>query len=216
MLVTALGWTSTQLAYEGWLGSKQRVPGLQSVPPAGLVKGIAAGFGGLLADIAYIRFSTYWGYWLTHGRNFHNVAPLLDLVITLDPKMRSAYEVGSIALADAGDVDGALNLLKRGAKAAPQNYWFPYQAGLILFLYSDRHGESARFFETAAALPGADPAAAFFAARMHLSSNRKDLAVATWLNIWKSSPSASLRTCAANWLRKAGHGHLLKQLEQSS
>jgi len=211
LLIAAVGFTSIQWTHQGWQDARVRLPGLQSVPSPAVAKAIAAGFDGFLADLAYIRFSTYWGYWLTHGRAFHNVASLLDLVVTLDPRLRSAYEIGSVALGDAGDIDGALRLLGRGAKASPKDSWFPFQAGMLLFLYSTRHGEAATYFERAAVLPGADPAAAFFAARMHLSSDRRDLAVATWLNIWRTSSSQAVRTCAANWLKKEGQAALLRE-----
>ncbi|MEB3236313.1 MAG: hypothetical protein VKO64_01650 [Candidatus Sericytochromatia bacterium] len=210
MLIASLGFTSIQWTFEGWATARVRLPGLQSVPPPRVAKAIAAGFDGFLADLAYIRFSTYWGYWLTHGRAFHNVAPLLDLVVTLDPRLRSAYEIGSVALGDAGDVDGAIRLLAKGAKASPTDSWYPFQTGMMLFLYSTRYAEAATAFERAASMPGADPAAAFFAARMHLSSARKDMALRIWYDIWRTTKSPSMRTCAANWIKKEGRGDLLK------
>lgn len=216
VLVASLGFTTIQWTFQGWSDSRVRLPGLQSVPPARVAKALAAGFDGFLADVAYIRFSTYWGYWLMHGRAFHNVAPLLDLVVTLDPRLRSAYEIGAVALGDAGDIDAAVRLLSIGAKANPGDPWFSFQTGMMLFLYSTRHAEAAAAFERAAAMPGADPAAAFLAARMHLSSARKDLALRIWLDIWRSTKSSSMRTCAANWIKKEGYGHLLSAEESSN
>jgi hypothetical protein len=210
VLIASLGFTAIQWTHQGWTEARVRLPGLQSVPPPRVAKALAAGFDGFLADLAYIRFSTYWGYWLTHGRAFHNVAPLLDLVVTLDPRLRSAYEIGSVALGDAGDVDGAVRLMATGAKASPKDSWYAFQTGMVLFLYSTRYAEAAQAFDRASAMPGADPAAAFFAARMHLSSARKDLAVRIWQDIWKNSRSPSLRTCAANWLKREGRADLLR------
>ena len=164
--------------------------GFLSVPPARLVELSAGGFDNLLADAFYLRFTTYWGYWLVHGRKFHNLYPLLELITHLDPDLHPAYEVGALALADSGDTAAAVRLLDQGAAGHPGDYWYPYQAGMMLFLYSDHYALAAHYFGLAAADPNAHPAAAYFQARMYNQAHRRTDAIDEWIHIYYSGNRA--------------------------
>ncbi|MBI6545336.1 MAG: hypothetical protein HY692_00990 [Cyanobacteria bacterium NC_groundwater_1444_Ag_S-0.65um_54_12] len=187
-----------------WQTARSRQEGLLSVPPLGALKVVACGYRNLLADICYLRFTTYWGYWLTHGRKFHNLFPLLELVVELDPDFRPAYEVGALALADAGKPFAAADLLAKGAQRSPADYWYPYQAGLMFFLYSNNYLLAAKYFERAARLPTAPPEAGFFAARMYLEGGKRDLAIATWANIHTRTTDKNVREVASRALGRLG------------
>lgn len=174
-----------------------------SVPPLPLAQ-MVAGFRNLAADAWYLRFSSYWGYQLTHGRHFQNLAPILTLITDLDPKFMQAYELGSIALGDSGQVREAVALLDKGAKAQPDDYWYPYQAGLTLFFFSDDFMAAAHAFERAATKPNAPPSASYFAARMYEKGTRRDLAVQTWRRIYVEAKDSSMRQVAKNALKRFG------------
>ncbi|MBM3268764.1 MAG: hypothetical protein FJZ01_14075 [Candidatus Sericytochromatia bacterium] len=175
---------ATYASLHKWEAVRDRDKSLLSVPPVNLVKMASAGYRNMLADVFYMRFTTYWGYWLTHGRKFHNLYPLLDLVTELDPNFKTAYEVGALALSDSGQVKLAVDLLLKGAHYHPQDHWYPYQAGMMLFLYSEDFLLSAKYFEMAAKIPGAPADAEFFAARMYLQGGQKELARNRWLQIY--------------------------------
>ncbi len=167
-----------------WESVRDREQGLLSVPPANLARMLSSGYQNMLADVYYMQFTTYWGYWLTHGRKFHNLYPLLDLVTELDHDFRSAYEVGALALADSGDLTRSVDLLLKGAHYHPQDFWYPYQAGLMLFLYSNDYMLAAKYFEMASQLPGAPPDTGYFAARMYAQTGQVELARKRWLQLF--------------------------------
>lgn len=177
--------------------------GYLSVPPKPLGT-IVAGFRNLAADFWYMRFASYWGYQLTHGRHFQNLYPLLDLITDLDPRFMVAYEFGSLALGDNHQIDEAVELLDKGGKREPKNYWFPYKAGLTIFFFGDDYMRAARYFERAAILPGAPPEARYFAARMYEKSTRRDLAVATWRRTYATATDPSVKQVAKNALMRLG------------
>lgn len=181
-----------------------RPSGLLSVPPTAAVKLGSMGFRNLAADLLYLRFVGYWGYQLTHGRNFHNLFPLLSTILDLDPRFFAAYDMGALALGDAGEPMKAVELLEKGAKRDPQNWWFPYRAGMTLFFFSEDYMLAAKYFERAALLPGAPPEAGYFAARMYERSERKELAVATWHAIYRRADNPSVREVAKRALEKLG------------
>jgi tetratricopeptide (TPR) repeat protein len=167
-----------------WGAVRDREQGLLSVPPVNVVKTLSAGYHNMLADLFYMQFTTYWGYWLTHGRKFHNVYPLLELVTELDPHFKSAYEVGALALADQEKVEKAVDLLMKGAHFHPDDYWYPYQAGMIVFLHSDRFVLAGKYFEMASRIKGAPLDAEYLAARMLVEGGQKELARIRWLQIY--------------------------------
>lgn len=177
-------------ALHRWEVVRDREQGLLSVPPANLVKILASGYQNMVADIFYMQFTTYWGYWLTHGRKFHNLYPLVDLVTELDPEFRSAYEVGALALADSGQLNQAVDLLLKGSHYHPNDHWYPYQAGLMLFLYSNDYLLAAKYFEMASGKPGAPPDASYFAARMYAETGQKELARRRWLELYLAAARA--------------------------
>lgn len=177
--------------------------GYLSVPPPQVAR-VALGFENLVADSLYMRFASYWGYQLTHGRRFHNLGPLLNLIVDLDPRFKPAYDLGSLALADSGQVDAAVALLEKGARHHPTDYWFPYQAGFTLFFFGGDYLRAAGYFERSAALPGAPPEARYFVARMYEQATRKDLAVQVWQRILESSADPSVRQVAKNSLARLG------------
>lgn len=177
--------------------------GYLSVPPKPLGT-MVAGFRNLAADVWYMRFASYWGYQLTHGRHFQNLAPLLDLITDLDPRFRTAYDYGALALGDSGQVDEAVKLLDKGAKVEPSDHWFPYKAGITLFFFSEDYLRAARYFERAAGLPGAPPEARYFAARMYEKGTRRDLAIASWRQTYATATDPSVRQVARNALERLG------------
>lgn len=184
--------------------ASSRPLGLLSVPPSVALKLGAMGFRNVAADALYLRFVGYWGYQLTHGRNFHNLYPLLSAIVELDPRFHAAYELGALALGDSGEPQKAVELLEKGAKHDPTNWYFPYQAGMTLFFFSEDYLLAARYFERAAKLPGARPEAGYFAARMYERGERKELAVATWRAIYLQADNPSIREVAKRSLEKLG------------
>jgi tetratricopeptide (TPR) repeat protein len=179
--------------------------GYLSVPPAPVARAVL-GFENLAADSLYMRFASYWGYQLTHGRHFQNLAPILNLIVDLDPRFKPAYDLGALALADSGQVNAAVALLDKGATHHPNDYWFPYQAGFTLFFFGDDYLRAAGYFQRAASKPGAPPEARYFVARMYEQATRKDLAIQVWQRTLVESRDPSIRQVAKNSLERLGSG----------
>ncbi len=174
-----------------------------SVAPKAIAR-VTGGFQNVLADVLYIRFSTYWGHQLTNGRHFMNLEPLLDRILELDPDFKAAYTLAALALGDADDVEAAIRILERGMKRSPRDPFFPYRAGLVVFFNTDSYLRAARYFERAASLPGAMPEARFMAINMYRRSGRRDLAIRAWMAMYETSRDRSVREVARRGLERLG------------
>ena len=98
---------------------------LQSGP---LLKKLSLSYDSLLADIYWTRAVQYYGGVVaTHGKNLDLLWPLLDITTTLDPHLIVAYRFGAVFLSEdsprgLGRADLAVQLVKRGAAANPQEW----------------------------------------------------------------------------------------------
>lgn len=120
-------------------------------------------FDALASDIYWIRTIQHYGRDRKSPRvehRFELLQPLLDLTTTLDPHFNIAYRFGAIFLSmDAPDGPArpgqAIALLEKGLTADPRRWQYAHDIGFIHYWYTGNRDEAARWFERAAAIPGA-------------------------------------------------------------
>jgi tetratricopeptide (TPR) repeat protein len=108
-----------------------------------VLKKMALGYDGVLADIYWMRTIQYYGRRDEADRRpvrYKNLAALLDLTSALDPDMVDVYRAGSVFLAEpdpsgAGQPDEAVKLLDRGIEHHPQDWRLMMDKGFIYFWY---------------------------------------------------------------------------------
>jgi tetratricopeptide (TPR) repeat protein len=110
---------------------------LLSSPTA--VRKLSLGYDSLLADIYWTRAVQYYGSRVgTPHANFDLLWPLLDITTTLDPKLIVAYRFGAIFLSETGDAgagrtDRAIELVKRGIAANPDEWRLDSDLGFLYY-----------------------------------------------------------------------------------
>jgi tetratricopeptide (TPR) repeat protein len=116
----------------------------------------------LVADIYWIRTVQYFGQKVINaggiGVDTRNIdmkllAPLLDIVVTLDPHEISPYRFGAIFLPDH-DPDAAIDLLHRGIEANPDQ-WRLYQDLGFIYWHKGDYRQAAYVYEAGSSIPGA-------------------------------------------------------------
>ncbi|HKP13717.1 MAG TPA: hypothetical protein VJZ91_16470 [Blastocatellia bacterium] len=138
------------------------------------VKRLSLGMEGLAADVYWIRTVQYFGGKLMDSNQplsaaaaanvrMDLLAPLLDVVVTLDPHHIPAYRFGAIFLPER-DLPAAIALLERGIRENP-NEWRLYQdIGYIYWQAGNRTGgderkayyaKAAEWYERGGSVPGA-------------------------------------------------------------
>ena len=205
-LIAVLLWGASVSMLQRWDESRGMTEYL-SVPPARTAKAIGAGYDNIVADSLYVQFIYYFGRHMRRDRDFHNMAPVLDLVTDLDPQFHDAYFMGAMALSDNEQMAEAERLLEKGVRMNPEEWRYAYSAGMAMFLFGDsepQYLKAAEFFKQAAALPGSPPEARFMQARMYEATGRNQLLIAAWTDTYRNAPSAEARAIAERSLRKLG------------
>jgi hypothetical protein len=126
------------------------------------VRRLFPGFETLAADVYWLRAVQYFGGQKVFARDtrMELLEPLLDITVTLDPRMEVAYRYGAIFLAEpvpvgAGRPRQAVALLERGAAALPGNWRIRQDLGFIHFLHLNDPQRASEVLLDASNLPGA-------------------------------------------------------------
>jgi hypothetical protein len=126
------------------------------------VRRLLPGLENLAADLYWLRAVQYFGGQKVFARDpqMELLEPLLDITVTLDPRMEVAYRYGAIFLAEqvpvgAGRPRQAVALLERGMAALPENWRIRQDLGFIHFLHLNDPRRASAVLLDASNLPGA-------------------------------------------------------------
>lgn len=126
------------------------------------VRRLAPGLEGLAADIYWLRAVQYFGgqRLFASNKSFELLGPLIDITVTLDPRMEIAYRYGAIFLAEppptgAGRPQQAIALLERGTEAMPRNWRLRQDLGFFHYLFMHDPQKAFQILMEASAIEGA-------------------------------------------------------------
>lgn len=178
---------------------------------------MALGFDALAADIYWIRALQHFGGDRLSGRGeasprYELLYPLLDITTSLDPYFNLAYRFGAIFLSEgypggAGRPDRAILLLKKGIANNPGKWEYYHDIGFVYYWTMGDREEAARWFQRAAAQPGAPEWLMPVAASMLIAANDRASARQLWSQIMAADEP---------WLRRSAERALaqLNALDQ--
>ena len=127
------------------------------------VKRLSVGYSNLAADLYWMRAVVYYGgKRRSAGQNqdYELLAPLLDLVTSLDSRFKIAYRFGAIFLTEAypsgpARPDLAIDLLQRAMAANPNDWEYPHDIAFIYYWWLQDYKKAAEWFDKAGDMPGA-------------------------------------------------------------
>lgn len=184
------------------------------------IKKMSLGLEALAADIYWIRTVQYFGRKLvdngkplssaaTADLRMNLLAPLLSIVVTLDPQHVPAYRFGAMFLPER-DLPAAIELAERGIRENP-NEWRLYQD--LAYIYwqagnasaaaaqADNYEKSAYWFEKGADVPGAPWWMHDLAGLMKIKGGSRDAARAVY-SAYLSSDDQNVRSQAIDRLKQ--------------
>ncbi|HEX4004461.1 MAG TPA: hypothetical protein VHX36_17535 [Candidatus Acidoferrales bacterium] len=169
------------------------------------IKKLSMGYDSLLADIYWTRAVQYYGSRLTvQSRDFDLLWPLLDVTTTLDPKLIVAYRFGAIflsePLAGADRTDLAVELVKRGIEANPDNWRLNNDLGFLYYWRMRDFPDAASAYLAGSKKPGAPIWMGVMAARISTLGGSIDTSRMIWSEIYESTQDPAVRKKAADEL----------------
>lgn len=169
-----------------------------------LLKKLSLGYAPLLADIYWTRAVQYYGSRLGQKNvSFDLLSPLLNIAVGLDPHLIIAYRFGAIFLTmpRPNRTDLALDLVKRGIAANPDEWRLEYDLGTLYYWRLKDYGNAAEAFWAASKLPGAPPFLRVMAAAMAQKGGSIEMSEMVFAELYRSTQDRNVKKWAIEQLQ---------------
>jgi len=174
----------------------------------GQVKRLAPGFESLMADLYWLRTVQYFGGQRVFAREkrFDLLEPLIDITVTLDPRLEIAYRYGATFLSEplprgAGRPEAGVALLERGTRALPNSWLIHQTLGFFIYFYLGDAPRAAEALLAARQLPGAPAWLENLAAAFLATGGRRSVAREIWTRLYEQE-SGVMRINAEGQLQR--------------
>jgi len=187
-----------------------------------LVKKLSLGYDPLLADIYWTRAVQYFGGRVgLRGATFELLGPLLDITTTLDPHLMVAYRFGAIFLSEpapagAGRPDLAVELVKKGIAANPDQWRLYGDLGLIYSIHLKDYQKAAEAYLEGSKNPKAQIYMKAMAAAVAQKGDSLETAKLIWGEVYSTTDDAQIKKRARQHLESLDAVIDLKNLNQTS
>jgi tetratricopeptide (TPR) repeat protein len=176
---------------------------IQSGP---LLKRLSLGYDALLGDLYWTRAVQYYGAKLpTSDRDFHLLAPLLNVATTLDPNLIPAYHFGAFFLSEkqggAGRPDLAVDLVKKGIAANPENIQISADLGFLYYMRLKDYQKAAAAYLETSKIPGASQLFKVLAARIASRGGALDTSRMIWSEVYETTQDEQVKKRALEALK---------------
>jgi tetratricopeptide (TPR) repeat protein len=182
------------------------------------IKKMSLGLEAIVADVYWIRTIQYFGRKvvesdqpismnMTKEIKMELLAPLLNIVVTLDPNHLAAYRFGAIFLPER-DMPAAVDLLERGIKENPKA-WRLYQDIAYIYWQAGDYAQAADWYERGGQLEGAAWWMRDMAGLMRMKGGSREVARAIYSR-YAESEDPKIREQAVRRLRQL---HALDELD---
>jgi hypothetical protein len=173
---------------------------------ASVVRKMSLGYESLVADFYWTRAVQYYGSRVgLKSAQYPLLWPLLDITTTLDPKLVVAYRFGAIFLSEpppvgAGRPDLAIQLVKRGIAANPDNWYLSGDLGFLYYWRMKDYTNASEAYFQGSRIPNAPPWLKMMAARVAEKGGSLQTSRMIWSEIYESSHDKQVRDRAAQML----------------
>ena len=172
-----------------------------------MVRRASLGFDGLMACIYWTRTVQYFGHrHFNREQTYNELAPLLEITVSLDPHMLPAYQFGASFLAPvppngAGQPERAVRLMQYGIEQNPDNWRLYYDLGFVYYTELHDYKKAGEVFAQGSEISGAHPFMKILAANMAQHAQDFNTARLLWSAAYESSKEANIRENALEHLR---------------
>ena len=155
------------------------------------------GFREAAADYLWFRFIQYYGAYSQGENDLRYFDLLIDGITKLDPQFEEAYYFASLVRwSSFGDIEGSIEMLKRGILANPDKAKLPFQIGFIYYVIEHDYQRAGLWFEMAGRCSDATDKEPRFAAFARYKGGDKLVSLALWKNLYESTDSPQMKELA--------------------
>ncbi len=155
------------------------------------------GFREVAADYLWFRFIQYYGAYSMGQNDLRYFDLLIDGITKLDPQFEEAYYFASLVRwSSFGDIEGSIEMLKRGILANPDKAKLPFQIGFIYYVIEHDYNRAGHWFEMAGRCSDATDKEPRFAAYARYKGGDKRVSLALWKNLYESTDSPQMKELA--------------------
>ena len=168
---------------------------------------LAPGLEDLMADLYWLRTVQYYGgQRIWGGGHYQLLAPMIDVVTDLDPRLEIAYRYGAIFLCEkppvgAGDCGLGVAILEKGVRNNPLNWRLRQDLGFFLFTFLDEPKRGAEVLMEAARAPGAPFWLESMAAQILYKGGDRETSRRIWKGMYDQAEEGPMKYNALAHLR---------------
>lgn len=195
ILIAAAGTVFYHAQLQNITTDQQLTESVELIPTAPAVSLVSLGFDQVVADYFWLEFVNYVGDSKKRSLDRYDRADkYIDLITGLDPQFVQAYWFAMfIVSGEQRRPDRAADLIERGIRANPNNWYLPFIAGVNQLLYAKNDDAAAKYYRQAAKYPGAPNWLERQAQIIEAHAPRLIKEGYSWLSIFKSASESRVR-----------------------
>ncbi|MCD6380414.1 hypothetical protein J7M07_08235 [bacterium] len=185
------------------IGEKKRKAEIIYLPSSEAFEMISLGYKNIVSDILWFKTVQYYGGYKLGKNSLRLFRHLADVITDLDPQFIFAYQLSAIIVAqDIGELKEGVEILRKGMKNNPRNWWLPFEAGFLYYLDGSDYKESERYFRLASTIPGANDRATRFAASAAAKGGDIKASIEMWKRLADSSDDPFMDDLAKGYIER--------------
>jgi hypothetical protein len=181
-------------------GLPHRVAALPAIP---FLEVAAIGYRAAAADAAWLQAVQYYGEHRQGGNDLAEFEHYVNAVATLDPRFEHASVFGAFVVAtEKQDLPGALEILRRDARANPDSPEAPFEMGFLTYVEGGDLEAALHYLRLSAQRPGGRERAERFMAFLNRRLGRLETSWLLWNDIYRTTRDPGMRAVAAASMRR--------------
>ena len=174
------------------------------LPNSEFMKMASLGYRELAADLFWFKAVQYYGGYRLSQNDIHLFNHLAEMITDLDPNFIGAYKLSALVITeDLDNFAAAKNLMEKGLKHNPDDYWLTFEMGFLSYLGGRDYKEAEKYFRVAGTIPNDDGSrAARFAADAAQKGGNVDASIILWEELAESSEDKHIRELAERYIAK--------------
>lgn len=161
------------------------------------------GFREVMADWLWFRFIQYYGAFKKGDNDLRYLDLMVQSINRLDPRFTEAYRLASfIYWSDFGQIEKALDILRRGVLHNPDTAGLRFQIGFMHYVLDHDYDRAALWFEKAGECSDATDREGRFAAFARYKAGDDRVSLALWKDLLETSASPQMQGLAAKMIKK--------------